>query len=96
MKVDATSPAMSPTTPPPSAITQEDRSKFFSTISFAMRSTVARVLERSPFGNEKSSAVKPAFRIFHINFPPYRRLTFESVMIAKELKGIGLAFYFFH
>ena len=94
MNVEATSPAMSPTTPPPSAITHDDLSKSFSIISFERRSTVESVFERSPFGNEKSSALNPSLRIFQSNFPPYNFLTFESVIIAKEF-AILSAFIFF-
>jgi len=90
MNVDAISPAMSPTTPPPRARTHEDLSKSASTIWFARRSMVCRFFDFSPCGNEKSSALKPAFLKFHRSLPPYNFLTFESVMIAKDFETLSL------
>jgi len=81
--VDASNPAMSPTTPPPSAMMTESRSNPFLLISLARRSIVWRFLDFSPCGNESISALRPAFRRFHKSFPPYSFLTFESVIIAK-------------
>ena len=85
MNVDATNPAVSPTTPPPSAMTHEDLSKSFSIIWLERDSTVCRVFDFSPCGNENNSAFNPAFLMLRRSFSPYNPLTFESVMMAKFL-----------
>jgi hypothetical protein len=59
MKVAATKPARSPTTPPPNATTVVSRPKPWASISSVSFSQLSRVFHSSPAGIEKTS-VAPA------------------------------------
>jgi len=58
---------------------------FFSTIFSIINSTVFKFFDFSPSLNLKISASNPSFLRPQSNFPPYNLLTFESVIIAKDL-----------
>ena len=80
MKVAATKPARSPTTPPPRAMTAESRPKPLASIWSVSRAQVSRVLWYSPAGKSRTSA--RSFPSPLMMLSAYLGPTFESVMTA--------------